>query len=679
MKKKEKKVKKKTRKVKMGMRTKLIIMFVLLITIPLMALGTVSYKKSVHIMETSFEDTTLNILQKISDTIDNFTKGYEESVLQMALDPKVQQIVMNPEALDDVFASFKAYTDSHKEAMYMYMGTVNKDMYMYPIEELPEGYDPTSRPWYQEAVKRNTLIWTEPYADASSGELIISVAKPVYNKLNRNELVGVLAVDISLDVLTEKISNIKLGEKGYPILVSRDGNIMTHKFKELIGKPVPVPEVKEAMNQKNEGIVRYQWEEDGVLKDRLAVFTKNEKLGWTILGATYMDEINKHSLILLKDTLIFGLISLLIAVFISYIFSRRLTNYINIILNNMEKIRQGDFTVRNHIKASDEIGLLAEGFNSMMDEIAKLIKSIQGVSHEASGAAESLAAISEETSASAEEVARTVEEIAKGATDQAAEAEKGAALTTNLANKFNDLNENTDNMLVSASDVMEANLAGVKAMEELHEKTKLNDEATEKIENAIIELDNKTKHIGDILETISSIAEQTNLLALNASIEAARAGEYGKGFAVVADEIRKLAEDSRDAADEIKEIVVNITSDSTRTVEIMKEVKERSIEQAEAVEHVNSSFNQISQAIDSISVKIESISEFVKEMNVDNENLVAAIENISAVSEETAAASQEVTASMQQQAMAVDEVARAADRLNELSVKLNDEIKRFKI
>ncbi|SHK23638.1 methyl-accepting chemotaxis protein [Caminicella sporogenes DSM 14501] len=685
----DKKIKKKTKnetekRIKISMQTKLILMFVALITTSLISLGIISYNKSVDIMKKSLKTDTMNVLKEIKNSINNFTKGYEESVEQIALNPDVQQIVEHPEYEEWMKPAFEAFIKSHKEVKSIYIGTVKKDMYIYPNTEIPEGFDPTTRPWYQEAVKRNTLVWTDPYIDTDTKELVISVAKPVYNSYNRNELVGVLAIDISLDVLSKKINSIQIGKKGSIIILDRYGKIMTHKDKKFIGKFIPVPEIFKAMKEKNEGFVDYKWVEKNEKGknekvDKFGVFTKIEKVGWSILAIMYVDEIKEDAVGLLKNTVLFGIISIIFVILISFLFSKGITKHINMMLNNMKKIEQGDLTIRNNIKTSDEIGVLAEGFDRMMDEIRKLVENIQVVSNEVSSSAENLAATSEQTSASAEEVARTVEEIAKGATEQAAEAEKGAMLTANLSTKFNSLSESTEKMLDSANEVIEANIVGIKAMEDLQEKTKLNDDATLKIENAIVELDNKTKYIGNILETISSIAEQTNLLALNASIEAARAGEHGRGFAVVADEIRKLAEDSRNAVDEIKEIVVNITNDSTKTVNIMSEVKERAVEQSEAVEHVNNSFKQISKAIDSISAKIESISDFIKEVNEDKDNIVAAIENISAVSEETAAASEEVTASMQQQSMAVEEVAKAADKLNELSIKLSKEIRRFKI
>lgn len=662
-----------------GIRTKLIIMFIILITIPLVALGAFSYMKSIAILEDNLKTSSLQLVRQTKDSINNFMKGYEESAKQMSYDLNVKQILNNPESIERMMQSFKSYIEGHEEVKNIYIGTKNKDMYIYPETNISDDFDPTKRPWYIEAINKNDVIWTEPYIDDDTKKLVVSVAMPVYDNFDNKELVGVLAIDLSLDTLSKKMNEIKVGKKGYPVLLNKENRVMTHKNSEFIDQILPVEEINKAVEKENEGYVDYLFEENGEKYKKFGVFTKIDKLDWTILVTMYVDEIAEDANSILYTTVIFGTIALIIASIISLIFSGKLTKNFSKLLENIAEMKKGNFTVRNNIKTKDEVGRLADGFNLMIEEVGNLMKKVQMLSTEVFTSAQGLAATSEETSASAEEVARTVEEIARGATEQASESEKGASLTENLSIKFRELTDSTKDMLLSSKEVMEANLKGVKLMEGLQEKTELNSEATSKIENAIIELDSKTKHIGNILETISSISEQTNLLALNASIEAARAGENGKGFAVVADEIRKLAEDSREAANEINDIVLNIQSDSDNTVEIMKEVKERSLEQSHAVNKANSSFEIISKSIDKVSSKIRSINEFVTVMDEDKNEIVSSIENISAVSQETAASSEEVSASMQQQSMAVEEVARAAEKLNELSSKLNDEIAKFEI
>ena len=126
-----------------------------------------------------------------------------------------------------------------------------------------------------------------PYIDASSQKLTISVATPVYNTFNKNELIGVISIDLSLDALSNEINAIKVGQKGYPIILDSSNNILTGKDKSQIGKPLSIPEIQKAISGTKEGYVEYTQNENGVNQKKLAAFTKIDKLNWTILG-TYV-------------------------------------------------------------------------------------------------------------------------------------------------------------------------------------------------------------------------------------------------------------------------------------------------------------------------------------------------------------------------------------------------------
>jgi methyl-accepting chemotaxis protein len=336
-------------------------------------------------------------------------------------------------------------------------------------------------------------------------------------------------------------------------------------------------------------------------------------------------------------------------------------------------------TTHVQVKSNDELELLADNLNSTVEGLKMIMSGIYEVAEKVTDSSKVLAETSEHTKNSGIEVTRTAEEISKGATEQAEESEVSANMTNTLAISIDELNEGTRLMGSLALDSNNLNQAGLSVVKELKTKTSENEVATRRVEASITELDLKAKEIGNILDTITSIAAQTNLLALNASIEAARAGEHGRGFAVVADEIRKLAEDSKNATQDIQKIVVNIQQESTQTVEVMKEVKLRGDEQTIAVGHVNEAFDSISSNIEAINNQINRITEHMVKMNNDKDNIVMSITNISAISEETAAASEEVTASMDQQLASTEEVARLANDLNVMATELKGALATFKL
>ncbi|MTI71916.1 MAG: methyl-accepting chemotaxis protein [Firmicutes bacterium] len=658
-----------------GIAFKLIITFILLISIPLTVLGFATYNKTNDILKKDLEKSTTELNTEINNSINNYLKGIEQSVVMMSNDPNVKT-VFNEENVTWMLKSFKGYIKSYEDVSKIFIGTKHGDMHIYPHKTYDSSYDPRQRTWYKEAVEKDKLIWTNPYESASTGKVQISAAKPVYNG---DEFVGVLAITVPIDILTERITNIKIGDKGSIALVDRENKTIAHKNKEIIGEEIPIEKISNAISKKENGTVDYNWVENGKEVQKFAVFDTIDGVDWKIVATMYEDEIKEQSSAILNRIVFIGLIALIIAITVAVLFSRALTKNIKRLVDTTKKVMDGDFTVKSDIKSTDEIGLLSDSFNMMIETVRDLIKKSKNVSLEVTSSAQNLAATSEETSASAEEISNTVDEIAKGATEQANDSQEGASLVNNLDEKFKSLVNNSEDMLNTAKEVKEVNQSGIEVVNGLREETKSNNEATKRIENAILELDSKSKEIGNILETITSISEQTNLLALNASIEAARAGEHGKGFAVVANEIRDLAEGSSEAAEEIKQIVSGIQDQSKNTVNIMDEVKERSNNQTTAVNKANDSFSEISSSIEDITTKIESISDFVKDMDNDKNKIVEAIENISSVSEETAASSEEVSATVQQQTSAVEDVSKAAEKLNLLSEELNKEINKFRV
>jgi methyl-accepting chemotaxis protein len=666
-------------KVKRSLSRSILSIFIIVIILSQLIVGTGTAFQVSQSFISSQKDDVSYLSDQIGISVENYLTGFETIIRALAEQEALKTVKSDPMSEAALLKVLDTFVTTNPDILYLYLGVDDKRMLMKPDDDLGPDYDPTSRDWYKVAKDAGTFLWTDPYFDdtvGDTGAMVITACQPVYD--NNKKFIGVIAADIALSTLNAQTKEISIGEKGYPIIVDGNNIIMAHRDPKKIGGELVTKDIKDAIASNLNG-VEYTYQENGRNLKKYAAISRLSKVNWSVISTLYYDEIQKEINKIILLIIGASVLALTLAVVLILMFTKRFNKNIQKLIHSMQKARTGDLSVLSEVQSKDEIGVLSIYFDDTLKDLSALVLNIKEVSSQLSLSSQNLAATSEEVSASADEVARTVDDIAKGAQEQANDAEKGAVIAKSLSDRFNELNHYTKDMLGSAERTGTAYSEGVKSVKALEERNTESISANNSIEKVILQLNDRTLEIGAILDTISAISVQTNLLALNASIEAARAGEHGRGFAVVADEIRKLAEQSSKAAEEVKGIVLNIQKDGTESVNSMTTLKSISVKQDEAVKMVITAFETIRLAYEQISNNIQFIGKSVDGVNHDKDLIVVSIENISAVSEETAAASEEVTASMEQQTFAVEEVANAAQELNQISVHLNSEISKFKI
>jgi methyl-accepting chemotaxis protein len=508
--------------------------------------------------------------------------------------------------------------------MTVYVGYVDKTAKFSEPSDVSSDWDPTGRPWYEQAVQAGTAVVTPPYIDSGTGELVVTFARPL---MVNGTLKGVVAGDVTMNRVIANVLSIRPTARSFGMLVDRSGHIVAAPDAKLALKPVTdiAPELSAnvlVMAASQDTVTPIQANIGGSVK--LVRVRAVPGTDWLMVVALDKNEATAGMHSLLGTSL--ATLALLVAVAITVVslVTRVTFRGLGHVRNMMENIGSGtgDLTRRLPVCGTDEVAQIARSFNAFVVKIHDLILQIRDTSEAVRHAADEIASgnvdlsqRTESAAASLEETSASLQEITSTVTQSASAARRANETATTAANA------------ASRGGAVVANVIST-----MHG-----------IETA-------SGKISDIIAVIDGIAFQTNILALNAAVEAARAGEGGRGFAVVAGEVRTLAQRSAQAAKEIKELIeTNVASVSAGT-SLVGQAGETMQDIVGRVSNVTVIMSEIAVAVDEQTRGIQEVNRAVAQLD----EMVQ--QNAALVEQSTAAAS-----SLQTQA---NELAHAIGRFH---------------
>jgi methyl-accepting chemotaxis protein len=581
-------------------------------------------------------------------------------------------------------------------AQIKYSGFAATDGHYLTLSAMPSGYDPRTRPWYKTAVaNQGKVMWTEPYKDAESGQIVTTASLAFKN--DKGQL-GVLELDLSYDNISKTAADMKVGRTGSVTLIHKGGTVVTSdgkskNFTFKQGKNIKGTAVyqKIAQAKDNKGLLQVA-DAGTIYYDKGNSNSDN----WSF-AVVDQNDLNSelHSLIVIS--LVVTIIMLFVVVLYASYTSKVLKSTIAIYIKRFEDASQGKFFKIKPFKTGKIFGLLANTeklglefsspdkngqefnrisyhYNEMVDALGKSVNEVQNGSDNVAGKSNSLLGLSQQTNKATEEVAQAITGIAQVTTSQAQETSDSVGQLKHLSEVIKSLHKNVKQMNDRSANAGKLNQQNLEISDQVADNWNQELAKMQELEGSVSELNEQVQNINKIVNVIGGISRQTNLLALNASIEAAGAGEAGKGFAVVAAEIRKLSDQSKDSTKEIGEILGKIRVDSEEMVKKMgasvaggkqqTKLIDQAIGSSKNVSEVNQKLIDDIQEIEQASGKIAEVQSKIEE---SLENISASTEENSAGAEEVSANSEEVQATMEEFTNHVAELQKTAKELEEVA------------
>lgn len=384
-----------------------------------------------------------------------------------------------------------------------------------------------------------------------------------------------------------------------------------------------------------------------------------------------------------QSSIMLMLVTTIVCVLLLLGFSYKIINSIrsalNIMLHVCDKLSKGNFVVRTQPSTrGDELGDVQRALYDMTMKINGLLKEVSNTTEQMAAASQQLNSSSVESANAATSVAQSVTDAVSVVEQQQSAVADGTGSVATISESVKSISQETAEVSQEAEQAAKKAEAGNQVVAQSVQQIKSVEEKVRTTAQLVDELGERSQEIGAIVDTISDLAGQTNLLALNAAIEAARAGDQGRGFAVVAEEVRKLAEQSATAAQQIAALIGKIQEDTSKAVSSMNLGRQAVVQGAESVEGLRSVFEEINGLIAHVASSVEDMSGSVQHVSKQSSEISSHMEQIDKGAAKVSDNMQSISAAAEEQSATAQEIATASDSLARQAQDVQENLQKFK-
>ncbi|MBP2626187.1 MAG: mcpA 6 [Firmicutes bacterium] len=670
----------------MSYRGKLLLFIMPAVIIGLIAVGVSAYIGINSLIE---DELSKSMLASTGETAGNINTWLTTHLLEpetIASTPAAKAINADFNIIDGQnIGRYKYLHDKHAD-VFQDIYAANREGEFHTIQQNGNDFSVfigniKTREYFQSIMSGGAPQITAPMVSKTTGLPTIFMVAPIKDEQNVPQ--GLVGAGISLQYVQKIADGMKFGKTGYGTMIAKDGTFIQHPNKDFVMQKkineIEDPSIKELgkrMLEGKTGIFRYTFNGE----QKIAFYQPIPVTGWVVATVISESEFFAPAASMVKVLVSSIIIVMLLVSGVIWFVARRLTKPLNELVTYSKEIAQGNLAVNTiEIKSNDEIGQLAAAFNDMTEKLRSLVRKIAQTTEQVAAASEELTASAEQSSLAANQVAISITDVAQGSEKQLEVVNETSKVVEQMAAGIERVAENTDHVAATSNETANAAKDGSKAIEIAIKQMKNIEETVENSAHVVAKLGERSKEIGQIVDTISGIAGQTNLLALNAAIEAARAGEQGRGFAVVAEEVRKLAEQSQDAAKQIAGLIGEIQADTDKAVSAMdtgtREVKVGT----DVVNNANLKFNQIAVQVEKMSEQEQGISTAMHQMMSGSQQMVLYIRQLDEIAKDTAGQTQTVSAATEEQSASMEEIAASSQALANMAEELQAAVRNFKL